>query len=283
MSRPGSAIRTLSEEAYAALRRDIVRGSLAPGIKLRLAWLQKEYGFGALPLREALNRLSAEAMVEKHHQRGFFVPPLDLRACLDITNARLVVEDTAVRLSIARADRAWEERLVLAFHYLSRVAPEEGHDAVAPAFLLTEEWAETHRIFHLTLVDNCGNDWLVGFARTLYDQSARYRHRRRQLSAVSPPLRANLVREHRDILEAALRGDADTAVGRLIAHYQCSTEILLGQRVELVRAPLRFVLPDEGTADAGLCRPTTAADDGGPRPAARDGGPSDGGPVTVSQ
>lgn len=236
--------RTLAQDAYGLLREDIVRGTLAAGAKLRIAKLQADYGIGAIPLREALNRLSAEGMVTKVEQRGFAVPPLDFEAYLDITNTRLVIEDAALRRSIAAADRDWENRLVVAFHHLVKAGPEPGREEDSPGFLLSDAWAETHRVFHMTLVDNCGSAWLLTFARTLYDQSARYRQRRRQLSSRVAPVRANLIREHRDILDACVRRDADTAAQLLTEHYRRSVEIVLGMPIRLGSAPLRLLPPD---------------------------------------
>lgn len=244
----GEGARTRSQDAYACLREDLVRGALAPGSRLRIAELQTRYGIGAIPLREALNRLSAEALVEKRDQRGFAVPPLDIDAYLEITNARLVVEQAALGLSVAEGGRAWEERLVLAYHRLSRAAAEGGS---SPGdYLLTDGWAEAHRVFHITLVDNCGNPWLTSFASALYDQSARYRMRRRQLSNAAPPVRATLVQEHRDILDACVDGDVDRAVGLLVEHYRRSVEIVLGRLVDVLDGPLRFVLPSTSHRDA---------------------------------
>jgi GntR family carbon starvation induced transcriptional regulator len=242
--------RTRALDAYAQLREDLLRGTLPPGGRLRIAELQARYGIGAIPLREALNRLCAEALVEKHEQRGFAAPPLDFDAYLDITNARLVVEEAALRLSVAARSRAWEDRLVLAFHRLSRAAPEPGREAERPDFLLTDAWAESHRAFHMALVDNCGGGWLTQFAGTLYDQSARYRTRRRQLSMATPPVRAHLVREHSEILDACVAGDADRAVGLLVTHYRRSVELVMGEAVAVEHQPLRFRLSAEPRAEA---------------------------------
>ena len=44
---------TLSEQAYANLRNDIVRGTFRPDSPLRLAELSERYGMGFSPLREA--------------------------------------------------------------------------------------------------------------------------------------------------------------------------------------------------------------------------------------
>jgi GntR family transcriptional regulator, carbon starvation induced regulator len=40
---------------------------------LQIEAMSERYGIGAAPVREALNRLSSEGLVERRSQRGFFV------------------------------------------------------------------------------------------------------------------------------------------------------------------------------------------------------------------
>src|SRR5690606_2674715 len=57
---------TVASQLYQRLRADILLGELEPGSKLRLSALAQQYDAGAIPLREALNRLSAEQLVSQH-------------------------------------------------------------------------------------------------------------------------------------------------------------------------------------------------------------------------
>ena len=70
---PTANARTLANQALDLLRRDILSGTLAPGLRLRTKELQASYGLGLSPLRESLQRLSAEGMVVNDAQRGFAV------------------------------------------------------------------------------------------------------------------------------------------------------------------------------------------------------------------
>lgn len=79
LSRPGQdthSPRTLTERAYTQLRDDIVEGRLEPGEKLRVEHLRQHYEVSAGILREALNRLVSDALVEAEGQRGFHVTPI---------------------------------------------------------------------------------------------------------------------------------------------------------------------------------------------------------------
>ncbi len=70
--------RNLSEQVYDLIRRDIPQGILLPDEKMRIESVPDRYKIGSVPVREALNRLSAEGLVKCKKQRGFFVAPLVL-------------------------------------------------------------------------------------------------------------------------------------------------------------------------------------------------------------
>jgi len=230
-----------SQQAYEELRAGVINGDLAPGAKLVIAELQERYNIGAIPLREALNRLSAERLVTKQDQRGFRVPPVDSDRYLELQSARIVVESTALRKAIAARTRAWEDDLVLAFHHLAKAGPDPDGPPGDNAWLLSDSWSESHGRFHSALIAACDNDWLLAFTGQLYEQSARYRMRTRQLTTMNPPARADIVDEHQAIMEAAVAGEADLAVARLVEHYRLSVEIVLGEPIALDEGVPEFV------------------------------------------
>jgi DNA-binding GntR family transcriptional regulator len=138
---------TRASSVYDRLQSDILTGKLKPGHKLRLKDLIELYDTGNSPLREALNRLSANGMVVREENRGFRVPPASTDELMEITRTRCWLEEIALRESIRNGDSDWEERIVLAFHWLARAArsTDEATRTTSP------EWEEHHREFHLAL------------------------------------------------------------------------------------------------------------------------------------
>ena len=67
---------TIQERVYSALREKLMRGGFAPGQKLKLAELARAFGVSAMPVREALNRLTAERALESLPNRTVRVPQL---------------------------------------------------------------------------------------------------------------------------------------------------------------------------------------------------------------
>jgi DNA-binding GntR family transcriptional regulator len=216
--------RNLSEQAYDLIRRDILNGTLFPGDKLQIEAISDRYSIGVAPVREALNRLSSEGLVERKSQRGFFVAAISMTALEELVKTRIWLETLALRESILNHDELWEEQLVLAYHRLARthrrLPSEAGREE-------SEEWELRHKEFHLLLLDRCGSSWLLGFCSTMMDQAGRYR----SLSMnVHPSLlrRQGAAAEHEALLAAVVDRDADRACRLLEDHYTTTLEGLRG-------------------------------------------------------
>ncbi len=211
---------------YQKLRRDILNGTMKPGQKLQIDQVAQRYDSGINPVREALNRLSAERLVDRRDQRGFFVPPLTLIAFRELVASRCWIEAIALEQSILNRTKAWEDEVITTHYRLDRepvrLADEEGGDNSA--------WEERHRAFHNALVGNSGSSWLTGFCHDMMDHAERYRFA--SMSGSYP--RRDSREEHRLIMEATLDGSVALAVERLTAHYR----LTLQQLEEQTRAPM---------------------------------------------
>ena len=212
-----SAPTTLASSAYERLRRDIVEGTLSPGEKLRIDALRTLYGIGASPLREALNRLSAEGLVVQEDQRGFRVPPVSMDDLQELTRTRRWLNEIALRESIARGDSAWEERIVVAHHRLSRTPFNLG----AP-HLANPEWERRHREFHAALIASCGSRWIAASWVQLFDLADRYRY----LSKRGDGEHRDVPTEHRVIMEATLARNTELAIRLLNEHVSRTAELV---------------------------------------------------------
>ena len=201
---------TLSEQAFLRLRRDVIGGAHAPGAKLKVDELQESYGYSSSPLREALNRLSQEGLVKADDRRGFRVAPISSEDLADLTHMRLMVEVPALRLAIEHGDDAWEAAVVAAAHRLERA---EAHLGEGPQ-VLDEAWSQVHRDFHMSLLAGCPSKRQLALSASLFDQAERYR----RFSARHRVSSRSKNREHKRLLEAVLKRDADTACALLAEH-----------------------------------------------------------------
>lgn len=209
---------TLASSVYDLMRQDILKGDLPPGEKLRVEYLRDRYGVGASPIREALNRLSVDGVVMRVDQKGFRVAEVSVAELDELIKTRCWLEETAIRESIAAGDDAWEERLVLAFHRLSKT-PRSADEVT---YAINPDWEVLHRAFHLALIGACGSRWLMSYCEQLNDLADRYR----QLAVRVTYPRRNELDEHKAIMDAAVARDADRAVEVLMDHYRRTADII---------------------------------------------------------
>lgn len=214
-----NGIATRATSVYDQLRADLLGGGLEPGTKLAIEALAGFYDTSATPLREALNRLVAEGLVERREQRGFVVAGISADDLHEITRTRCWLEEIALRESIAAHTTAWEEALVLAHHRLAKT-PRSMSEA---RFEDNPDWEPLHRAFHRALIAGCGSRWLLAFCDQLADQHHRYR----RLSAPRAFHKRAIKGEHQQLMEAALEGRADDAVALLRAHFERTAKVIL--------------------------------------------------------
>ncbi len=209
---------TRASTVYERLHDDIITGALQPGAKLRVKDLIEKYNIGNSPLREALNRLSANGIVRREENRGFRVPPASTEQLMELTRTRCWVEEIALRESIANGGSDWEERIVLAYHWLSRAAGNKGGvDSISA------DWETHHREFHQALISACNSKLLMDFCAELSERLIRYRN----LAEVFAYRNRYELKEHKKLQEAALSRNADRAVELLQKHYTVTCEILV--------------------------------------------------------
>jgi GntR family carbon starvation induced transcriptional regulator len=213
---PGRA--TAATAVYDRLRSEILSGALDPASKLRIEFLCQRYEAGASPVREALNRLSAEGFVDREDQRGFSVAPVSLAQLRELVQTRCWLEGRALQEAIAHRTDAWEEGIVLSLHRLSRQA------RFASDMSLNPEWERYHHAFHHALLATCGSSILLRFCQELREQADRYR----LIAARSIFPKRNERDEHRAIAEATINGLTEEAIERLMAHYRRTLEIIEG-------------------------------------------------------
>jgi GntR family transcriptional regulator, carbon starvation induced regulator len=213
------ASKTLTGQAYEALRRAIVAGVLAPGAKLQTDSLKVEFGYSSTTLREALTRLIGDALVTLQGQRGFRVAPISREDFADLCDIRKMVEVEALRRSIAAGDEAWETRVVAAFHRLSKV------EALMPEKLeeIWDEWEDRNRAFHRALISACPSQWLLRMHDQLFQQAERYRRITFASGRVIP---RNVHQEHQAIMDAVMARDIDAACGLAASHIQRTLSVL---------------------------------------------------------
>lgn len=95
---------TLNDRAYAALKQGLISGDFKPGQALVIRTLAETFGISTTPIREALQRLVAERVLEIQLNRTIAVPLLSLSTFTELARIRCAVEGLAGELGAKTFD-----------------------------------------------------------------------------------------------------------------------------------------------------------------------------------
>jgi DNA-binding GntR family transcriptional regulator len=191
MTEPGKAA-----QAYRDIERMVVFGEIEPGSLVSESFLMEETGLGRTPVREALQRLSRNRMVEIHPNKGVLIPSTSVEAQLRMLELRRVLESLAVRLACERAVREDRDGMEAMVERL-----EKG------GFHL-KGYAETVRGTHDLIVRGAHNEYLADAMAPLQGLSRRFWFT--HITDVDTEIKAG-ANLHVAILKAILERDADAA------------------------------------------------------------------------
>lgn len=195
---------TAQEAVLGELRRMIADGRLLPGERIVQDLLSVELGVSRVPLREALKILEGEGLVHYAAHRGHVVAPLSLADLLEVYRIRELLEPEAVTLAVPLLTDVTLARLVDAAHEVEEAA---GCGDVT-------RMTVANRLLHDTLIEACGLPRLVRTIRQLWDATEVYR----TVYYADELNRDRVLREHRDLVEAACARDAEGLLAVLASH-----------------------------------------------------------------
>lgn len=196
----------LRDTAYAALKHEIMAGTLLPGAQLFPGELADNLAMSRTPVRDALNALQQEGLVEILPRRGYFVSRVTIRDVEEVFDLRLILETASAERAAARISEGEIERLAT----LSRRFVAGDVDSYKAYLRENEE-------FHLAVATATGNRLLRESLARVFDQMQRFLILRLELSQDADDMLA----EHHLLLDAFRDRDgarAAEAMGVAIEH-----------------------------------------------------------------
>ena len=163
-------LRTVGENTYELIKKDIIFGILPPLKKLKLLELKKKYNASVSTLREILSRLTGDGFVLSEEQKGFHVSPVSKSDLIEIANLRILIESHALKKSIQNTTPEWEGSLLAAHHKLNLYEQEMLDSEVKHR----NNWKKYDSEFHQSLVKNCGSNNLIELHKLIFDKYLRY-------------------------------------------------------------------------------------------------------------
>lgn len=99
---PRQGARSLADQVYEHLRTEIVSGHLAPGTRVVELDVASTMDTSQGPVREALQRLEREGLVEKRSHSATFVTNVSIDEMYELFSIRSVIEGFAIRRTVER-------------------------------------------------------------------------------------------------------------------------------------------------------------------------------------
>jgi DNA-binding GntR family transcriptional regulator len=153
----------LPDRVYAVLKHRILTCALEPDKKLNEKSLAEQLGVSRTPLREALNRLALEGLVNLVQFKGYAVSSITTEDICHLSELRRIVESEAAAIAAVRATSADHDHLMslAELHY-------------TPGDRKTyENYLRENTSFHFALVRSTRNPRLEAVVISVLDQLQR--------------------------------------------------------------------------------------------------------------
>ncbi|RKT99171.1 GntR family transcriptional regulator [Burkholderia sp. Nafp2/4-1b] len=199
-----------ADAVAASLREMIINGELQAGERLVERDLAERFGISRIPMREAIQRLEREGLLDIFRNRGAVVRMLSAADVQEIYDMRALLEGDAIYRSVKRLDDETLARAELVHRLL-------GESSVP------QRQGELNREFHALLYSCCGNERLLKAIAELRSQVERYERLQATLLADTPSFQV----EHEEILQACRERNARGARAMTVAHLDSARRIVL--------------------------------------------------------
>ena len=95
---------SLVDQIYDQIRTDIINLKMPLGGRLNVSELQEKFGISSTPIREAINRLQKDGLVEYENNVGARIMDLDDKDIYEINELAMTLHAAAVRFAMKKAD-----------------------------------------------------------------------------------------------------------------------------------------------------------------------------------
>lgn len=191
---------TLQDQVHRQLCELILNGEIAPGQLVTIQALADAFGVSAMPVREALQRLSAARVLTVISGRSIGVPPLSGERLSDLRRVRIEIESIAATWAAPNIGDVELRRLKEALVAMD-AAVERGDN---------KQYVRWNRAFHFCIYDAARSEALLAIIETLWLQISPYFH---LLHASGNYLAAN--KQH-ELMLAAFRTRDGAAASRAL-------------------------------------------------------------------
>lgn len=208
---PLEQAKTKQQAAYEHIKNGIIRGDYLPNDKLILRTLAGRLSMSEIPIREALQRLEAEGLVNNLPHRGFLITEPDFKRHKQLFDVRQLLEGQATYLA-AREMSAEALRTLRSIH-----EEMKAHATDIPRV------TELNHQFHNLIYASCGNSVLYDLIQQTWSKVPRTQ----TIFSLIKNRVDTTIRGHEAILQALEACLPKKARDTLIRHKQNAYTLLL--------------------------------------------------------
>lgn len=206
---------SLLEFAYEKIKEDIMTGTYRQGEKLSAHKIAEALNISQTPIKEALNRLASEGLIEAIPRHGMMLKKFSVKEIRDMLNVRMMMEMYSAKLAVKNVGKHPEaiKRMEELLPLLATVGDREYIET-------TKLEQEFHGLFvrlseNDRLVDMYETLWGVGFAFYVYS------------TGNFPMMRQHdAYLEHVKMYKSLLAGNGDELSDLMASHMQATIELL---------------------------------------------------------
>ncbi|MGA7810918.1 GntR family transcriptional regulator [Bradyrhizobium sp.] len=195
---------SLRDQAYEAIKHDIITCALRPGEYINESLLSERLRFGRTPVHQAIDQLKLQGLVDIIPRKGIIVRPVNLAEIMQVAEVRMINEMECARLAAVRATKSD----IAAMRDILANADEARSTRDIEALMMLD------RDFHGMLAQAAKNPVLSELLRTLHERSLRVWF----ISLNDAEHLKKVQREHEAIVDALVAGDADRAAAAMREH-----------------------------------------------------------------
>lgn len=199
---------TLSDQIYERLKEDIITHRIGFGEKLVNRELQQKFGVSSTPVRDAINHLYLDGLLDDITNGGARVISFDLTFALEVNEVVMILTHGAI-CATARENRLQELGVIL----------KQAIDEQKNVHTL-EDYIQVDRRFHQAFFTCCGNEHL----NQTYQQYTVLFEMLVRLSQTRGGQRAESMVEHQKIYGCCRNEDVDGLEHEMELHYQSAAE-----------------------------------------------------------
>ena len=199
---------TKQKAIYQHLKERILDGKLPPGQRLIIDDIAEDLGISIIPVREALQLLQSERLVEIRPHAGATVSGITPECIEEVFTILEGIEAMASRRVAANMPKGLVEVLEKLIGQMDQA--EKRNDV--------EKWSALNMEFHLALSEATGMPWLKEITQRALDNWSRIR--RHFFREGIEHRFTDAQREHHALLKALRKGDADQAEKVVRQHNQ---------------------------------------------------------------